>query len=72
MEQQNSAGHEGEVNLPNWVQWQRAVLALLHADVSGVLRSIQIDDVDWDAWHCFYTEGRSPRAAIDRALARDF
>jgi putative heme degradation protein len=72
MEQQRSAGQAGNVDLPNWVQWQRAVLALLRADVSGVLRSIQIDDVDWDAWHLFYMEGRSPRAAIDRALARDF
>jgi hypothetical protein len=72
MEQQQSCGQVGDVNLPSWVQWQRAVLALLHADVSGVLRSIQIDDVDWDAWHGFYLEGRSPRAAIDRALARDF
>jgi hypothetical protein len=60
------------VNLLNWTQWQCAVLALLRADVSGVLRSIQIDEVDWDQWRSFYTEGRSPRSAIDRALARDF
>jgi len=72
MEQQQSSDQAADVNLPSWVQWQRAVLALLRADVSGVLRSIQIDDVDWDAWHSFYLEGRSPRAAIDRALARDF
>lgn len=72
MENQQSSGQAADVSLPSWVQWQRAVLALLHADVSGVLRSIQIDDVDWDAWYSFYAEGRSPRAAIDRALARDF
>jgi hypothetical protein len=72
MDQQHSAGQVGDVNLPSWIQWQRAVLALLRADVSGVLRSIQLDEVDWDAWHSFYLEGRSPRAAIDRALARDF
>jgi hypothetical protein len=72
MEQQQSVGQAGDVNRANWAQWQRAVLALLRADVSGVLRSIESDEVDWDAWHGFYTEGRSPRSAIDRALARDF
>jgi hypothetical protein len=72
MEQQQSVGQAGDVNRANWAQWQRAVLALLRADVSGVLRSIESDEVDWDAWRSFYTEGRSPRSAIDRALARDF
>jgi hypothetical protein len=72
MEQQRFANQADDVNLPGWLQWQRAVLALLRADVSGVLRSIQLDEVDWDAWHVFFIEGRSPRAAIDRALARDF
>jgi hypothetical protein len=72
MEQQKSAGPAGDTNLGNWAQWQRAVLSLLRADVSGVLRFIEIDEVDWDAWRSFYTEGRSPRSAIDRALARDF
>jgi hypothetical protein len=72
MEQQQSAGGVGHMNLMNWVLWQRAVVALLRADVSGVLRSIEIDEVNWDAWRSFYTEGRSPRSAIDRALARDF
>jgi hypothetical protein len=72
MEKQQSAGLAGEVNLTNWAQWQRAVLALLRADVSGVLRFIEIDEVDWEAWRSFYTEGRTPRSAIDRALARDF
>ncbi|HTV80079.1 MAG TPA: hypothetical protein VMF03_17645 [Steroidobacteraceae bacterium] len=72
MDQQQFSAPADNANLPSWIQWQRAVLALLRADVSGVLRSIQIDEVDWDAWHSFYVEGRSPRAAIDRALARDF
>lgn len=72
MEQQQSAGQMGHMNLMNWALWQRAVVALLRADVSGVLRSTEIDDVNWDAWRGFYTEGRSPRSAIDRALARDF
>ncbi len=72
MEQQKSVGLAGDVNLGTWAQWQRAVLALLRADVSGVLRFIEIDGGDWDAWRSFYTEGRSQRSAIDRALARDF
>jgi hypothetical protein len=72
MERQQPTGRSSDLNLLNWTQWQSAVLALLRADVSGVLRSIQIDEVDWDLWRSFYTEGRSPRSAIDRALARDF
>ncbi len=60
------------MNLQSWAQWQRTVLALLRADVSGVLGTLGIDEVDWDAWHSFYTQGLSPRSAIDRALARDF
>jgi hypothetical protein len=72
MEQQHSTGRVGHMNLMNWVLWQRAVVALLRADVSGVLRSIELDEVNWDAWRSLYTEGRSPRSAIDRALARDF
>ena len=72
MEQQLSAGRAGDVNQSHWAQWQRTVVALLRADVIGVLHSIEVDEVDWDAWRSFYTEGRSPRSAIERALARDF
>ena len=72
MESQHAAGRADHVVLLNWTQWQNTVLTLLRADVSGVLRSIQIDEVDWEQWRTFYTEGRSPRSAIDRALARDF
>jgi hypothetical protein len=72
MEQQQSVGRAGDVDPSNWLQWQRTVVALLRADVIGVLHSIEVDEVDWEAWRDFYTEGRSPRSAIDRALARDF
>jgi hypothetical protein len=60
------------MDLQTWALWQRTVLALLQADVSGVLATIRLDEVDWDAWRTFYAEGLSPRSAIDRALARDF
>jgi hypothetical protein len=72
MDIQQAAGRDGEVNVMNWSQWQGRVLALLRDDVSGVLKSINLDEVDWEAWRSFYIEGRSPRSAIDRALARDF
>ncbi|HEV2702330.1 MAG TPA: hypothetical protein VGV09_11900 [Steroidobacteraceae bacterium] len=72
MEWQPTAIRIGDVQLLNWTQWQNAVLALLRADLSGALRSLELDEVDWDQWRSFYTEGRSPRSAIDRALARDF
>jgi hypothetical protein len=55
-----------------WMQWQLAVLAVLRADFIGVLQKIDLDDVDWDAWRRFYSEGRTPRSAVDRALERDF
>ena len=61
-----------DLNPLSWTQWQCEVLALLRADESGVLQTIEIDEVDWDAWRVLYTVGRSPRSAIDRALARDF
>jgi hypothetical protein len=72
MEKQDAAGRVDNVGLATWIQWQHAVLALLRTDVIGVLRSIEFDEVDWDAWRAFFTEGLSPRLAVDRALARDF
>ena len=56
----------------SWAQWQLAVVALLRADFSEVLQHIGFDEVDWDAWRGLYEEGRTPRAAVDRALERDF
>jgi hypothetical protein len=53
------------------MQWRLAVVAVLRADFMGVLQKIDLDDVDWDAWRNFYNEGRTPRAAVDRALERD-
>lgn len=72
MELRHTGGRAGDLDLLHWAQWQRAVLALLRADISGVLGFIDLDEVDWEAWRGFYTEGRSPRSAVDRALARDF
>jgi hypothetical protein len=56
----------------SWTQWQEAVVELLRADFNEVLQHIGLDEVDWPAWRAFYNEGRTPRAAIDRALERDF
>ena len=72
MEHQHSAARAGEVNQANWARWQLAVVALLRADVSGVLGFIEIDEVNWEALRSLYTEGRSPRSAVDWALARDY
>lgn len=36
-----------------------------------VLDEISFDDIDWSAWLRFYLEGRTPSAAVDRALERD-
>jgi hypothetical protein len=40
-------------------------------ECAEALRHISIDDVDWAAWRCFYDQGKTPRASIDRALERD-
>jgi len=55
-----------------WVQWQQSVVRLLRAEFTEVLHHIGFDEVDWASWRTFYDEGRTPKAAIDRALERDF
>ena len=72
MEMQHSSSRAIDQNPQAWMQWQHEVLELLRADESGVLQVIEIDEVDWDALRGFYAIGRSPRSAIDHALARDF
>jgi hypothetical protein len=54
-----------------WRRWQAEVVTLLRSDFHGELAAIAVDDVDWPSWHPFFVQGRSPRAAIDRALERD-
>jgi hypothetical protein len=63
---------EVELTSGSWNQWQEAVVELLRSDFNEVLQHIGLDEVDWAAWRTFYNEGRTPRAAIDRALERDF
>jgi hypothetical protein len=47
------------------------VLAILRRDLKEILHEISLDDVDWPSWYKFFMEGRSPRAAVMRALERD-
>ena len=54
-----------------WAEWQSDVLAILRRDFREVLDQISLQDVDWPAWLRFYLEGRTPSAAVDRALERD-
>lgn len=56
----------------SWTQWQQAVLSQLRTDFSELLQQIGLDDVDWESWRPFYNDGRSPQAAVNRALERDF
>lgn len=55
----------------NFELWQQEVLVLLRRDFGGELQDITVDEVDWHLWKEFYTQGRTPRAAIERALERD-
>jgi hypothetical protein len=57
--------------MKTWVQWQIEVVAALGTELKEILQHISLDDVDWPAWRNFYLEGRSPHAAVNRALERD-
>jgi hypothetical protein len=52
----------------SWLDWRQAVVAVIRADLSDVLEEVTENDVDWEAWRPLYEEGRSPRAAVDRAF----
>jgi hypothetical protein len=54
-----------------WTTWQREVVEILRRDLEVMLLDVTLEDVDWPAWHRFYLQGKSPRAAVDRALERD-
>lgn len=54
-----------------WNEWQHGVLTELRGDFREIIAEIHLQDIDWDAWRPFFEEGRSPRAAVDRALLRD-
>jgi DNA mismatch repair protein MutH len=54
-----------------WIQWQAEVVSTLRAELKELVDRISFDDVDWVAWYGFYLEGRSPQAAVSRALERD-
>jgi hypothetical protein len=55
----------------SWLQWRAGVIAEIRYDFREVLQDVNDADVDWDAWRPLYEEGRSPRAAVDRAFLRD-
>lgn len=57
--------------MQSWKDWQSEVVAVLRHDLEELLRDIRIEDVDWPSWRSFYLEGRSARAAVNRALERD-
>jgi hypothetical protein len=56
----------------HWSEWRQGVICTIRAQFNDVLDHISEDDVDWDAWRPLYDEGRSPKAAVDRAFLRDF
>ena len=59
------------MDTPPWEQWQREIVTLLRADFQETLVSISLEDIDWPSWREYYLQGKSPRAAIARALERD-
>ncbi len=67
-----AVGRRREPDMQSWTQWQADVVATLCRELRDCLHHVALDDVDWVSWRSFYLEGRSPRAAVDRALERDF
>jgi hypothetical protein len=51
--------------------WQKQVLSVLRNEFCRELGLITTDEVDWRSWRVFYEQGRSARAAVNRALERD-
>jgi len=51
--------------------WQEQVLSILRKEFCGELELIATDEIDWRSWRVFYEQGRSARAAVNRALERD-
>jgi hypothetical protein len=63
---------EGGPYMQTWEQWQSEIVTLLQKDFDGeALQHICHEDIDWPSWHGFFLQGKSPRAAIERALERD-
>jgi hypothetical protein len=54
----------------SWSDWQYKVVAIIRQDYEDVLSDLENEDIDWDAWRPLYDEGRSPRAAVECALAK--
>jgi hypothetical protein len=54
-----------------WDAWRADIVRLLRGDLRGELHGVTMDDIDWLAWQPYYTQGKSPRQAIERALERD-
>jgi hypothetical protein len=52
-------------------RWHQEIIALLRQDFGGELQDITLEEVDWHSWWDYFAQGRSPRAAIERALERD-
>jgi hypothetical protein len=63
-------GEEGAVLNESWNDWQYKVVAIIRQDYEDVLSDLENEDIDWDAWRPLYDEGRSPRAAVELALAK--
>jgi hypothetical protein len=55
----------------HWREWRRGVVCTIRAHFGGVLAAIGEEDVDWEAWRPLYEEGRSPKAAVERAFLRE-
>jgi hypothetical protein len=55
----------------SWLQWRAGVVEEIRYDFREVLQDVKDADIDWEAWRPLYEEGRSPRAAVDRAFLRD-
>ena len=53
-----------------WEIWQSQVVDLLRSELFQELQVSTLDDVDWLTWQPYFSQGKSPRQAIEQALER--
>ena len=55
----------------SWTDWRQGVVAVIRTEFHDIFDQVGDDDIDWEAWRPLFEEGRSPKAAVDRAFLRD-
>ena len=55
----------------SWTDWRKGVVAIIRTEFRDIFDKVDDTDIDWEAWRPLFEEGRSPKAAVDRAFLRN-